>query len=152
LPDTGLMNRGLPTCAAGPYRRWQIPPLSWADIFSAVRAGRAADRRKTVPEGAVRARRSGLCQRDSQKRCYCENVKNITVSVPDDVYRSARVAAAQRDTSVSALVVKYLERLSGRMDEFARLEALQREVQAEIGQFRAADQLSRDEVHDRAVR
>jgi hypothetical protein len=38
------------------------------------------------------------------------------------------------------------------MDEFARLEALQREVQAEIGQFRAADRVSRDEVHDRALR
>jgi hypothetical protein len=38
------------------------------------------------------------------------------------------------------------------MDEFARLEALQHEVQAEISQFRAADRLSRDEVHDRAVR
>ena len=88
----------------------------------------------------------------SQKLCYCETVKNITVSVPDDVYRNARVAAAQRDTSVSALVVAYLEQLSGRMDEFARLEALQREVQAGIGQFRAADRLSRDEAHDRAVR
>ncbi len=79
-------------------------------------------------------------------------MKNITVSVPDQVYRDARVAAAQRDTSVSALVVAYLERLSGRIEEFARLEALQRQVQAEIGQFRAADRLGRDEVHDRAVR
>ena len=88
---------------------------------------------------------------DSQKMCYCETVKNITVSVPDDVYRNARVAAAQRDTSVSALVVAYLEQLSGRIDEFARLEALQREIQAGIGRFRAADRLGRDEVHDRAV-
>ena len=79
-------------------------------------------------------------------------MKNITVSVPDDVYRNARVAAAQRDSSLSALVVAYLERLSGRMDEFARLEALQHEVQAEMGQFRASDRLGRDEVHDRAVR
>lgn len=79
-------------------------------------------------------------------------MKNITVSVPDEVYRSARVAAAQHDTSVSALVVAYLERLSGRMEEFGRLEELQREVQAEIGQFRASDRLDRDEVHDRAVR
>jgi hypothetical protein len=87
-----------------------------------------------------------------QNLCYSEIVKNITVSVPDEVYRNARVAAAQRDTSLSALVVKYLVRLSGRMDEFAGLEALQHEVQAEIRQFRAADRLSRDEVHDRAVR
>jgi hypothetical protein len=79
-------------------------------------------------------------------------VKNLTVSLPDDVYRNARVAAAQRDTSVSALVVAYLERLSSQMDEFAGLEALQHAVQAEIGQFRAADRLSRDEVHNRAVR
>lgn len=79
-------------------------------------------------------------------------MKNITVSVPDDVYRAARVEAAQRDTSVSALVVAYLERLAGWKEEFARLEALQHEVQAEIGQFNAADRLSRDEVHDRAVR
>ena len=90
--------------------------------------------------------------RISRILCYCETVKNITVSVPDDVYRSARVAAAQRDTSVSALVVAYLERLSGRLEEFGRLEALQREVQGEIGQFRATDRLSRDEVHERAVR
>ncbi len=89
--------------------------------------------------------------RRPRKPCYCETVKNITVSVPDDVYRNARVAAAQRDTSLSALVVAYLERLSGRMNEFARLEALQHEMQAEIGQFRAADRLGRDEVHDRAV-
>ena len=79
-------------------------------------------------------------------------MKNLTVSVPDDVYRNARVAAARRDTSVSALVVAFLEQLSGRIDEFARLEALQHEVQAGIDQFRAADRLSRDEVHDRALR
>jgi hypothetical protein len=56
-------------------------------------------------------------------------VKNIAVSVPDDVYCNARVAAVHRDTSVSALVVAYREKLSGCMDEFARLEALQPEVQ-----------------------
>ena len=79
-------------------------------------------------------------------------MKNITVSVPDDVYRRARVAAAQRDTSVSSLVVAFLEQLSGWAEEFTRLEALQHEVQAEIVQFRASDRLTRDEVHDRAVR
>jgi hypothetical protein len=79
-------------------------------------------------------------------------VKNLTVSVPDGVYRNARIAAAQRDTSVSALVVAFLEQLSERTDEFTRLEELQREVQAEIGRFRAADRLPRDEVHGRAVR
>jgi hypothetical protein len=88
----------------------------------------------------------------SQKLCYRETVKNLTVTLPDDVYRNARIAAARRDTSVSALVVAYLQGLSDRMDEFGRLESLQHEVQAEIGQFRAADRLGRDEVHGRAVR
>ncbi len=106
----------------------------------------------TRRRGAVWRRPGELRKRDSRKMCYCENVKNITVSVPDDVYRNARVTAAQRDTSVSALVVAYLEQLSGRIDEFARLETLQHEVQAGIRQFRASDRMSRDEVHDRAVR
>jgi hypothetical protein len=38
------------------------------------------------------------------------------------------------------------------MDGFAGLEAVQREVQAEISEFRAADQLGRDEAHDQMVR
>jgi hypothetical protein len=79
-------------------------------------------------------------------------VKNITVSVPDDVYRDARIAAAESNTSVSALVVGYLRGLSGRIRKYNRLEAQQQEVQAEISRFRAGDRLSRDQVHDRAVR
>jgi hypothetical protein len=40
-------------------------------------------------------------------------MKNITVSVPDETYRSARVWAAHRDTSVSAVVQYLLETLPG---------------------------------------
>jgi plasmid stability protein len=39
-------------------------------------------------------------------------VKNITVSVPDDVHRAARIAAAEQGTSVSALVARHLEALA----------------------------------------
>jgi hypothetical protein len=79
-------------------------------------------------------------------------VKNITVSVPDEVYRDARVAAAERGRSVSSLVVGYLQSLSDRTLEFARLEAQQRGIQAEIRQFRGGDRLDRDAAHSRAVR
>jgi plasmid stability protein len=79
-------------------------------------------------------------------------MKNITVSVPDDVYRSARIRAAELGTSVSALVTSYLGSLAEGEAEFLRLEAQQRRVQAEIGRFSGADRLSRDEVHGRAVR
>lgn len=40
-------------------------------------------------------------------------MKRPTVSIPDEVYRSARIAAAQRDTSVTALMVAFLERCAG---------------------------------------
>jgi hypothetical protein len=79
-------------------------------------------------------------------------VKNITVSVADDVYRRARIRAAELGKSVSALVTEYLNSLSERDAEFARLEAKQRRVQDEIRVFRAQDRLSRDQLHDRAVR
>jgi plasmid stability protein len=79
-------------------------------------------------------------------------VKNITVSVPEDVYRAARVRAAERGRSVSALVADYLRSLSDQGDEFARLEAQQQRVQKDIARFRAGDRLGRDEVHSRAVR
>jgi plasmid stability protein len=78
-------------------------------------------------------------------------VKNITVSVSDDVYRTARIRAAELGKSVSALVAEFLNSLSQRETEFSRLEAKQRRVQSEIGSFRANDRLSRDEVHHRAV-
>jgi plasmid stability protein len=79
-------------------------------------------------------------------------VKNITVSVPEDVYRAARIRAAERGSSVSSLVADYLRSLSEGESEFLRLEAQQRQVQGEIDRFRARDRLSRDEVHGRAVR
>ena len=79
-------------------------------------------------------------------------MRNITVTVPDDVYREARVRAAERGSSVSALVGDYLRSLSDRDADFARLAAQQREVQAEIDRFRAGDRLDRDELHERAVR
>jgi plasmid stability protein len=79
-------------------------------------------------------------------------VKNITVSVPDDVYREARIRAAERGSSVSGLVAEYLRSLSEQESEFARLEAQQRQVQDQIVRFRAGDRLDRDEIHGRAVR
>jgi plasmid stability protein len=79
-------------------------------------------------------------------------MKNITVTVPDDVYRNARIRAAERGTSVSALVGDYLRSLSARQAEFSRLEAQQRQIQREIRRFRARDRLDRDQLHTRAVR
>ena len=39
-------------------------------------------------------------------------MKNITVSIPDEIYLKARIKAARRSTSVSALVRDFLVSLS----------------------------------------
>ncbi|HEY7952427.1 MAG TPA: hypothetical protein VID70_05515 [Solirubrobacteraceae bacterium] len=77
---------------------------------------------------------------------------NITVSVPSDVYRAARIRAAEQGSSVSALVAAYLRSLSEREGEFARLEAQQKRIQEQIGRFSARERLEREELHGRAVR
>lgn len=76
-------------------------------------------------------------------------MKNITVSVSEDVYRRARIKAAERDTSVSALVREFLENLGSEKSDFERRRRLQDEVLQTVKSFRARDRLSRDEVHDR---
>lgn len=80
-------------------------------------------------------------------------MKNVTVSLPDEVYRRARIKAAASDTSLSALVREYLIKLAAEESEFDRRKRLQDETLAAIKAFHAGDRLSRDEVHERdAVR
>ncbi len=82
-------------------------------------------------------------------------MKNITVSVPDDVYRQARVKAAERDSTVSAVVRDFLTRFAstGEDSEFARHKQLQDEVLATVTRFRASSRLPREKAHQRrAVR
>lgn len=76
-------------------------------------------------------------------------MKNVTLAVPDDVYRQARIRAAERGTSVSALVAEYLRSLSGPSSEFIRLRDLQQTITADIVGFSAADRLDRDQLHER---
>lgn len=74
---------------------------------------------------------------------------NVTVTIPDDVYKAARIRAAEQGSSVSALVAGYLRSLSEHDAEFSRLEALQQRVQGEIDRFSASGRLDREAVHDR---
>ena len=81
--------------------------------------------------------------------CYRVNMKNLTVSLDEDTYRRARVKAAELDTSVSALVKKYLVELAGTETDFERRKRLQAETLATIRSFTAGDRLKRDKVYDR---
>jgi hypothetical protein len=78
-------------------------------------------------------------------------VKKITLSLPDHVYRQARVKAAERDTSLNTLVREFLIELTGKGTDFERRKRLQDEAIASIKSFRAGDRLSRGEIHDRAA-
>ena len=76
-------------------------------------------------------------------------MKNITVSLDDETYRRARMIAAERDTSVSALVKKFLVELASGETEFERLKRQEAELRKQIKNFSASDRLSRDELYDR---
>jgi uncharacterized protein YdaU (DUF1376 family) len=76
-------------------------------------------------------------------------VKNITVSLDDDTYRRARIIAAERDTSVSALVKEFLRGLGSGESQVERLKREERALRERITSFQASDKQSRDELHDR---
>jgi plasmid stability protein len=76
-------------------------------------------------------------------------VKNITIAVEDEVYRRARIRAAQDDTSVSALVRDFLIQLASQEDTAERLKKLQEQTRKKIKKFRAADRLGRTATHER---
>ena len=93
-------------------------------------------------------------------------MKKITVSIDEETYRLARIRAAELGTSVSALVRDYLkslvaDRAGGTADngpvtepEAERRRRMLNEVIEKIRTtspgFRAADNLPREELYDRA--
>jgi len=79
-------------------------------------------------------------------------MKNITVTVENDLYHEARVCAAKRKTTVSALVRHFLTEvveMESEQSEFERLKRQEREIRESIQSFTASDRLKRDEIHDR---
>ena len=59
------------------------------------------------------------------------------------------MAAAERDTSVSALVKRFLQRLGSEETEIERLKREEHVLRERISAFRASDRVSRDDVHRR---
>lgn len=75
-------------------------------------------------------------------------MKNITLSVDDDLYERSRVLAAQRKTTVTGLVREHLQSLA---DVEERREQARREIQGMIGRFggKVGRMPSREERHAR---
>jgi plasmid stability protein len=80
-------------------------------------------------------------------------MKNITIALDDDVYRRARITAARRDTSVSALVKQYLLTLMSEeepaRDFVQEQDALLDQIWREHPGFTTSENLSRDALHER---
>ncbi|MHB8529121.1 MAG: ribbon-helix-helix protein, CopG family [Caulobacteraceae bacterium] len=76
-------------------------------------------------------------------------MKNITVSLDDETYRRARVRAAERDTSVSAMVRRYLIEVAAEEGETDRLKREEARLRQSISSFRASDRLGREDIHRR---
>ena len=76
-------------------------------------------------------------------------MKNITVSIDDELYRRARIRAAELNTSVSAVTRGLLARFAGDETDYDRRKRLEKETLASILNFRASSRLSRDEIHNR---
>ena len=80
-------------------------------------------------------------------------MKNITVSVEDDIYHRARVKAAEKKTSLSALVKRFLIEIVQEESEFDRLKRKERELRQKLRTsargFRISDNLPREALHDR---
>jgi hypothetical protein len=62
-------------------------------------------------------------------------VKNITVSVDDEVYHAARVAAARQKTSVSAYVREALIEFAGKRRARPAAEAVERKQRLRLVQL-----------------
>ena len=93
-------------------------------------------------------------------------MKNITLAVDEQTYRLARIRAAELDTSVSALVRDYLKNLvadpvggtagNGPVEAVEaerrrrRLREVIDDIRAASPEFRAADNLPREELYDQA--
>jgi macrodomain Ter protein organizer (MatP/YcbG family) len=92
--------------------------------------------------------------------CYREIVKNVTISLPDEVYRRVRIKAAERETSLSGFIAGLLEE-AARTDDLEAAERARKDrialmvqeihaSQAARGKyFNASRRMTREEVHDR---
>jgi hypothetical protein len=78
----------------------------------------------------------GSLHKTTQAR-YGEFMRNITVSLDDETYRRARMVAAERDTSLSALVMRFLIDLAPEETKTERVKRQQHELREHITDFDA---------------
>jgi hypothetical protein len=80
-----------------------------------------------------------------------EETRNITLAIPRDVLRKAKMIAVRRDTSVSGLLTSYLREVVDEDDEYGR--AMKRQLRTmkrarKLG-LTGRPTWTRDELHER---
>jgi hypothetical protein len=80
-------------------------------------------------------------------------MKNITVTVGEEIYHKARVRAAERKSTVSALVKEFLTKIVEEESSFERMKREEDELRQNLRQngvvFSAEERCSREDLHDR---
>jgi plasmid stability protein len=75
--------------------------------------------------------------------------RNVTLTMPEDLFRQAKIYAAGHDTSVSALVTELLTKLLAQGDEYERAWAEELKFM-ETSPMRIGDKMpTREEAHAR---
>jgi hypothetical protein len=73
---------------------------------------------------------------------------NLTIQLDDDVVHRARVLAARRGTSISALVARTLDAMVDEDDRYERARARAAQLMANAGSH-GTGTWTRDELHER---
>ncbi len=76
-------------------------------------------------------------------------MKNITLSVDEHVLAAARRTAAERNSSVNALVREYLTNLAAHEDRAGRARARLRQLSRQSKGRLGTKTWTRDDLHDR---
>lgn len=82
-----------------------------------------------------------------------DHMRNVTLRLPDGLLKRAKVVAVEHDTSLSALLTRYLEAAVANADgyEAAKTRALARmERGFDFGTPASGYTWTRDELHDRS--
>ena len=76
--------------------------------------------------------------------------RNITLSLPEELVRKAKVVAAERDTSVSALVAELVAHLVGGSSDYAQAWAEEESIMERGDTLRVGDiTWTREDLHNR---
>ena len=74
---------------------------------------------------------------------------NLTITVPDDILRRARVRALEQGTSVNGILREYLEAFTGARSEVRQALDLLLELSRASTSRRGRRRWTRDELHER---